>query len=209
MVIDNGANYKAAGALVNEAYKSINWSPCATHCMNLILGEIAQMEHVHALAVRASTVTKYIYNQSWLLARLRKRKSWTEIIRPGATRFATTFIALHSTYEHMHDLQALVTSKEFASSRFAKEKKGKDAVAIILDNKIWKDCLIIVKIVEPLMRLLRIVDGDEKPSMGYIYEAMYRAIKGSVIRGARRTEATRSLVAAARGTRRGAPYSKI
>ena len=25
------------------------------------------------------------------------------------------------------------------------------------------------------MRLLRIVDGDTKPSMGYVYEGMYRA----------------------------------
>ncbi|XP_028118401.1 uncharacterized protein LOC114315968 [Camellia sinensis] len=178
MLTDNGANYKAAGGLVNTTYKSINWSPCAAHCLNLILSEISKMNHVHELAIKASTMTRYIYNRSWLLARLRKKKSWTEIVRPGAMRFATTFLALHSIYEHMHDLQALVTSKEFASSRFAKEKKGKDAIDIILDKLFWKDCFITVKIVEPLMRLLRIVDGDEKPSMGYVYEGMYRAIKG-------------------------------
>ncbi|XP_028114567.1 uncharacterized protein LOC114312528 [Camellia sinensis] len=178
MVTDNGANYKAAGGLVNATYKSMNWSPCAAYCLNLILSEISKMNHVHELAIKASTVTRYIYNRSWLLARLRKKKSWAEIVRPEATRFATTFLALRSIHEHMHDLQALVTSKEFASSRFAKEKKGKDAIDIILDKQFWKDCFIIVKIVEPLMRLLCIVDGDEKPSMGYVYEGMYRAIKG-------------------------------
>jgi hypothetical protein len=32
-----------------------------------------------------------------------------------------------------------------------------------------------VKITEPLVRVLRLVYGDEKPAMGYLYEAMDRA----------------------------------
>ncbi|KAF7841403.1 hypothetical protein G2W53_003701 [Senna tora] len=34
-----------------------------------------------------------------------------------------------------------------------------------------------VKIVAPIVHLLRIVDADEKPSMGYVYEGMHRAKK--------------------------------
>ncbi|GFZ21698.1 hAT dimerization domain-containing protein [Actinidia rufa] len=117
MVTDNGANYVAAGRLINETYMTINWSPCAAHCLNLILGEISKMTHIHDLAIRASKVTRYVYNRPWLVAWLRKRKGWTEIVRPRATRFATTFIALHSTHKHMHDLKALVTSKDFVDSR--------------------------------------------------------------------------------------------
>ncbi|XP_057515004.1 uncharacterized protein LOC130796653 [Actinidia eriantha] len=170
MVTDNGANYVIAGRLINETYKSINWFPCAAHCLNLILGEISKMTHIHDLATRVSKVTRYVYNRPWLIVWLRKRKGWTEIVH-----FATTFIALHSTHKHMHDLKALVTSKDFVDSRYAKEKKAKEIIAIILDNKFWNDCLIIVKIVAPLMRLLRIIDGDVKPSMGYVYEGIYRA----------------------------------
>ncbi|XP_028091034.1 uncharacterized protein LOC114291178 [Camellia sinensis] len=147
MVIDNGANCKVARGLVNATYKSINWSSCVAHCLNLILSEISKMNHVDELTTKASTVTRHMYNRSWLLARLRKKKSWTEIVRPGTTRFAITFLALHSIHEHMHDLQAL-------------------------------DCFITIKIVEPLMCLLRIDDGDKKLSMGYVYEGIYRAIKG-------------------------------
>ncbi|XP_028061787.1 uncharacterized protein LOC114265217 [Camellia sinensis] len=53
MVTDNGANYKVAGGLVNATYKFINWSPCAAHCLNLILSEISKMNHVHELAIKA------------------------------------------------------------------------------------------------------------------------------------------------------------
>ena len=32
-----------------------------------------------------------------------------------------------------------------------------------------------MKVVLPLVKVLRLVDGDAKPAMGYIYEAMDRA----------------------------------
>ena len=51
-------------------------------------------------------------------------------------------------------------------------------VSIILDHKFWNDCFIIVKIMAPLVCLLRIIDGDERPSMVYVYEGMYRASLG-------------------------------
>ncbi|KAF7811629.1 uncharacterized protein G2W53_032605 [Senna tora] len=108
---------------------------------------------------------------------LRKRDGWTEIIRPGPTRFATTFIALKSIHEHKHDLQALVTSKTFTESRYSRDQKAKEVIAIVLDNKFWSDCGIVVQIVAPLMRMLRIVDADNRPSLGYVYDGMYRARK--------------------------------
>ena len=78
----------------------------------------------------------------------------------------------------MHDLKALVTCKEFNELRLYKENKTKEVVGIVLDRQFWNDCNVIVKIVEPLMRLLRIVDGDIKPSVGYVYEGMIRVRKG-------------------------------
>ena len=33
-------------------------------------------------------------------------------------------------------------------------------------------------IVSPLIHLLRIVDSNEKPTMGYVYDGMYRVIEG-------------------------------
>ncbi|KAK8934050.1 hypothetical protein KSP39_PZI015506 [Platanthera zijinensis] len=39
-------------------------------------------------------------------------------------------------------------------------------------------CLAMTKVAGPLIRLLCIVDSDEKPSLGYVYDGMYRARKG-------------------------------
>ncbi|KAF7822021.1 uncharacterized protein G2W53_027476 [Senna tora] len=134
----------------------------------VVVGDIGKMGLVSSLAKRASMITKFVYNHAYLLAWLRKRDGWTEIIRLGPTRFATTFIALKSIHEHKHDLQALVTSKTFIESRYSRDLKAKEVIAIVLDNKFWSDCGIVVQIIAPLMRMLRIVDADNRPSLGYV-----------------------------------------
>ena len=63
-------------------------------------------------------------------------------------------------------------------SRYSKDNKSKVAVFIILDNRFWNDCLIVVNLMSPLIRLLHIVDCDERPLMGYVYEGMYKVRLG-------------------------------
>ncbi|XP_030941576.1 uncharacterized protein LOC115966484 [Quercus lobata] len=134
MVIDNAFNYVSAGKLLCEKYKTINWSPCAAHCLNLVLQDMGDMPHVDSLKKRASKVTVFIYNHMTLIAWLRNRPGWTNIVRSGATRFATTFLSFGSIHVHKHDLQASVTSKFFVDNILARELKTKEAVSIILDN---------------------------------------------------------------------------
>ncbi|KAL6321052.1 hypothetical protein AAG906_012036 [Vitis piasezkii] len=160
VVTDNAANYVVVGRLISHKHKHINWSPCAAHCLNLIFKDIGKIDHVAKLVRRALKVTIFVYNHVALLSWLRKREGWIEILRPGATRFATTFIALKSLHDHKHDLQALVTSKYFVDSRYSKDYKSQVAVSIILDNRFWNDCLIV------------------RPSMGYVYEGMHRVRLG-------------------------------
>ncbi|XP_054781971.1 uncharacterized protein LOC129289193 [Prosopis cineraria] len=177
MVTNNAANYVACGKLIKEKYKNIYWSPCAAHCLNLTLKDIASLDNVSALANKASKITIFIYNHMIFLSWLRKRLGWKEIVCPGATRFATTFITLHSIYMHKHDLQALVTDKHFVDHKLSKTQARIIVTTIILDNGFWGDCLEIVKVVSPLIKLLRIVNLDEKPSLPSVYEGMQRAKK--------------------------------
>ena len=59
-VTDNGSNFKAAGRLLNKKYRNGCWSPCADHCLNLILQDISKMPHVVDLAQRGSQVAKFL-----------------------------------------------------------------------------------------------------------------------------------------------------
>ncbi|KAL4276705.1 hypothetical protein AHAS_Ahas20G0233900 [Arachis hypogaea] len=72
-------------------------------------------------------------------------------------------------------LRAMVTSKEFTSSAYSKEAKAKKFVDQVLDSKFWSQCTDIVKLTEPLVRVLRIVDSEDRPAMGFLYQAIYKA----------------------------------
>ena len=107
MVTDNASNYVSAGKLLCEKYKTISWSPYAAHCLILMLQDMGDMPHVERLKKRASKVTVFIYNHVALIAWLRKRPGWTDIVHVGATRFATTFLSFGSLHVHKYDLQVL------------------------------------------------------------------------------------------------------
>ena len=176
LVTDNAANYKLAGTKLCEKYPSITWSPCAAHCLNLVLKDVSELDNVKSLVTLASRVTVFIYNHKWPLNWLRKRPGWTEIIRPGATRFGTAFIALQSLYNHKEDLQAMVISSEY--KKMLKVGNAVECRDIVMNENFWKNSLITVKVMTPLLKLLRLLDSDEKPAIGYVYDGMRRARKG-------------------------------
>nr|DAD34046.1 TPA_asm: hypothetical protein HUJ06_004686 [Nelumbo nucifera] len=134
--------------------------------------EIGKMDYVANVVQHASRITKFVYSHIFLLLMLRKRPYWTEIIHPGATCFATNFIALDSILKQMHDLQNLVTDQSFIDSRYAKDAKGKEVRQIVLDFKFWAQCKMIVGFTSPLVNALTLADSEFRPPMGYMYHAM-------------------------------------
>jgi hypothetical protein len=106
---------------------------------------------------------------------MRKFTKGHEILRPAQTRFATNFIALQSIYKHKADLHAMVISKEWTTCAYYKDAKAKKFTKAVLDQKFWKDCAIVCQLSEPLVRVLRIVDSDERPAMGYLFAAFHAA----------------------------------
>ncbi|XP_057755510.1 uncharacterized protein LOC130974668 [Arachis stenosperma] len=174
VVIDNAANYVAAGRLINKKFENIHWSPCAAHCLNLILKDISSMPHIYSLATRASKITVFVYNHTVFLSWLRQKDNWKEIVHPGPTRFATVFLTLMSIFERKSELQQLVIDTHFTGHKLGRSANGRAVSAIILDNKFWDDCFTVCQIVSPLIKLLRFVDADDKPSLGIVYEGMLR-----------------------------------
>ncbi|XP_028801342.1 uncharacterized protein LOC114756562 [Neltuma alba] len=59
---------------------------------------------------------------------------------------------------------------------FASKSEGKQVVDMVFgDSRFWSSIKYCLKCVSPLVKVLRLVDGDSKPAMPYIYEAMDRA----------------------------------
>ncbi|KAL4294292.1 hypothetical protein AHAS_Ahas18G0213500 [Arachis hypogaea] len=52
IVMDNAANYVTAGRLLEVEFPKLCWSPCAAHCINLILQHIGKLDEVREEMVK-------------------------------------------------------------------------------------------------------------------------------------------------------------
>ncbi|KAL6583976.1 hypothetical protein OROMI_003265 [Orobanche minor] len=121
-------------------------------------------------------VVKFIYGHGTILALMRKHTNDKELLRPAVTRFATAFLTLQSMYKQKRALEVMFSSDEWVTSAQAKKTEGKVAKRIVVnDPNFWPYVAFCVKYVVPLVSVLREVDSEERPTMGYIYELMDRA----------------------------------
>jgi len=74
----------------------------------------------------------------------------------------------------------MVTSTEWTNSTYVKEAKAKQFVEQVLDSGFWSKCVDVEKLTEPLVRVLCMVDNEDKPAMDFLYPAMYKARKEMV-----------------------------
>lgn len=176
VVTDGASNFVAAGKMLEEKRTKLFWSPCAAHCLDLILEDIGQLPVFYNTIANAKKVTTFIYRHTWVLNLYRKYSKGKELARPAITRFATAFLTLQCIAQQKNALRAMFVSEEWITSNHASKTEGKQVVTIVLcDDRFWKSIQYCLKCVTPLVKILRLVDGDSKPAMPYIYEAMDRA----------------------------------
>ena len=140
-----------------------------------MLEDIGKLPRVKKAIQRGISLVGFIYNHTLALNTMRKFTNKMELVRHGVTRFATTFLTLQRLYKQKNNLRRMFTSDEWLSSKKAKEPKGKKAGDIVLSTTFWNDVVYSIKLMGPLVHVLRLVDNEKKPAMGYIYEAMDRA----------------------------------
>ncbi|XP_042410002.1 uncharacterized protein LOC121999379 [Zingiber officinale] len=173
VITDNAANYKAAGEMLMEKRKNLYWTPCVAHCIDLILEDFEKKLEVHKETItKARRVATYIYSRTLLISMLRHFTKSRDLIRPATTRFATAYLTLSCFKELKVFLMTMFSSQSWKTSRFAKTNEGKCVEQTISDSKFWHNVVVCLKAAIPLIKVLRLVDSEEKPAMGFIYNAM-------------------------------------
>ena len=175
VVTDNASNNMAAKNLLEKKRPRIFWSSCATHTINLMLQGIGNIPKFKKVIDEAKAFTIFIYGHHRTLELMRSFTKRREIIRPGVTRFASQFLTLQSLMEKKDELRKMVVDSKWTSINETSTKKGQDAYATILRMGFWNGVESCLKVFEPLVKLLRLVDGDVKPSMGFVYGELLKA----------------------------------
>ncbi|XP_021320513.1 uncharacterized protein LOC8057237 [Sorghum bicolor] len=175
VVTDNASNNMGANKLLEEKRPHIFWTSCAAHTINLMLQGIGNMARFRKVIDQAKSFTIFVYGHTRTLECLRHFTEGKEVVRPGVTRFASYFLTLSSLQEKKDQLRKMVVHSRWDSLKDVKSKKGKEATATILSPTFWKDVKLTLAVFEPLVKVLRLVDGDVKPSMGFVYGSLLKA----------------------------------
>lgn len=174
IITDATASYVYAGRLLMTKYTSLFWSPCVSYCVNQMLEDISKIEWVSAVLEEAKIITRYIYSHASILNTMRKFTGGKELIRPRITRFVTNFLSLRSIVILEDNLKHMFAHSEWLSSIYSRRPDAQAIISLLYLDRFWKDAHEAINICEPLIRILRIVDGD-MPAMGYIFEGIERA----------------------------------
>ncbi|XP_072090643.1 uncharacterized protein [Arachis hypogaea] len=150
-------------------------TPCAAHHLNLMLKDIRKLPLIQKTIKRTISLVSFTYSHSSTLAMLRHFTNGKELVRHAVTRFATSFLSLERLFEEKGNMRRIFTSDEWVKNKLSKEAKGREATKIVIMSSFWNHVKYTLKIMGPLVRVFRLVDGEKKPPMGYIYEAMEKA----------------------------------
>ena len=131
IVTNNGSAFVKVVKLLMNKY-NLYWTPCATHCIDLMFEDIGKRATVLELITNARKITNFIYNHGWLLAKMRKVYGG-DIVRAGATRFATNYIALESLLKKRADLKNIFSSNEWASHKLSRSTIGHEVEVLMFD----------------------------------------------------------------------------
>ncbi|GKU88834.1 hypothetical protein SLEP1_g3051 [Rubroshorea leprosula] len=112
VVTDNGSNYVLAGKLLQAKRKNLFWTPCAAHCVDLILEDIGKLPIIKRTLERAIFLVGFIYNHTSALSLMRTFTKKKELVRHGVTRFATTYLTLERVHKQKLNLRKMFTSDE-------------------------------------------------------------------------------------------------
>ncbi|XP_021295794.1 uncharacterized protein LOC110425258 isoform X2 [Herrania umbratica] len=167
--------YMVAGRRLAETFPTLYWTPCAAHCINLILEDFAKLEWINVIIEQARSITRFVYNHSVVLNMVRRYTFGNDIVEPAVTRSATNFTTLKQMIDLKNNLQAMVTSQEWMDCPYSKKPGGLEMLDLVSNPSFWSSCVLLTQLTNPLLQVLRMVGSKKRPAMGYVYAGMYRA----------------------------------
>ncbi|XP_028113479.1 uncharacterized protein LOC114311535 [Camellia sinensis] len=86
VITDNASNYVNVGSRLMEKRKKLYWTPCAVHCIDLMLEDIGKLKVCDQTLSLARQVVKFIYGHCWVLSMMRSFTKNSELLCPAVTR---------------------------------------------------------------------------------------------------------------------------
>jgi hypothetical protein len=169
IIVDNARVCKATGMVVEAKYPQVFWTPCIVHSLNLTLKSIAlDATWIESLIEDARHIHNFVQNHTNALT-IYKKYRHLSLLKIADTRFASSFIMLKKLREVKPALGSMVISDFWSFWRKTDQASLRKVKDTVLDDAWWERVDLTIKIMDPIISLLRFADTD-KPILGELYE---------------------------------------
>ncbi|KAL4560071.1 hypothetical protein LXL04_032219 [Taraxacum kok-saghyz] len=141
-----------------------------------MLEDITELPMFKNILDQAKALTVFIYSHHKTLTLMRNFTKKRDIVRQGVTKSASTFLTLQILMKKKTEIQNMFSSMELVEFEFSKVH-GKFVYEIVQETGFWENVALCLKVFSPLIKVLRMVDIDKKPSMGFVFGEIMNARK--------------------------------
>ncbi|KAL9669755.1 hypothetical protein QQ045_007304 [Rhodiola kirilowii] len=130
-----------------------------------MIEDIAKLKDFNVSITHGGNITTFIYRHGRLLNAMRERHC-----KSYKVCYNISYITY--LYKNKDALRKLFGSKEWFDSKLATTNAGRKVHDDVLSTRFWNNVEDCIRASQPLLVVLRIVDGDRKPAMAEICVAM-------------------------------------
>ncbi|CAI5480248.1 unnamed protein product [Closterium sp. Yama58-4] len=177
LCMDGGSNYGAACKELMADWPHIEYVPCATHVLDLLLEDVGKITWCKDIVDQCGDMITYVRNHHFTRNYLRSKKvkggKGKQLVKPAGTRFGTNYIALSRLVELRSTLSQMVLSEEFANWSAGARKTTADTFrGQVMDDAWWKNAAYLAELLAIPFKVMRATDSSAKGMMGTIYDLM-------------------------------------
>ncbi len=134
MVIDNASNCKFMGSMIMEEFPHIMQSPCAAHCLNIMVEDIGKLNWVKEVLRVARRLVNFVTKKPKFLAMCRTVKD-LELVKFSSIQFAMMFLVLEWLVKKVHrTLRQMVVSNAWFEWTDLGTQEARDVDTYVLSH---------------------------------------------------------------------------
>ncbi|XP_062178991.1 uncharacterized protein LOC133883633 [Phragmites australis] len=162
----------AEHAVLKKHDQSFLFTVCADHCINLLLENLAALDHVNDVLMKARQITRFIYSHALPMELKGLYIEGGEIISNSNLKSMAMFVTLERLVSQRANLVEMFSSPQWASSDLASTSLSRYICEVVqTENAFWSAAANILKITGPLVTVLYNLERDNC-SVGVLYDAM-------------------------------------
>ena len=170
VITNNGSNCVSMGNMLEDEFPSIVWTPCASHCIDLLIEDIGKISWVDEIFKTSLSMVRFVKKRPKVTSMFRAN-STLELLKPSATRFAYMFIVLERLIRVHSSLIRTIACQEWLAWSDKDTPKATTFRLNVLNESWWQEAEALVKSLTPFYTVLRITDM-EGSTLGLLYEYM-------------------------------------